>query len=186
MMAALLAACLSAASVSAFSDDYSAARAKIEQIESDRVPPGSRVAFTTAELNAYVQREAPAVTDGVRQPRLELWGQGTAYGTAMIDFAKLRASQGSPPGWLMSKLLSGEHPVAVTARIHSSGGQATVEVQRVEISGIGIDGATLDFLVQHFLLPLYPDAVVGRPFALAHHIQQVDVGRGSVTLLFGR
>jgi hypothetical protein len=170
MMAALLAACLSAASLPAFSDDYSAAKGKIEQIESDRVPPGSRVAFTDAELNAYVQHEAPSVTDGLRQPRLELRGQGLAYGTAMIDFAKLRASQGHPPSWLMSKLLSGEHPVAVTARIHSSGGQASVEVQRVEISGIVIDGATLDFLIQHFLLPLYPNAVVGRPFPLDHHI----------------
>jgi hypothetical protein len=176
---------LLAASAPAFADDYAAAQAKIDQIESERVPPGSRVRLTAAELNAYIQHEAPTVTDGVRQPRLELRGPGVAYGSAVVDFAKLRASQGHPPGWLMSTLLSGEHPVAVTARIHSGGGQATVDVERVEISGLAMNGATLDFLIQHFLLPLYPDAVVGRPFLLGHHIDQVDVEAGGVTVVVG-
>jgi hypothetical protein len=176
---------LVAASLPAFPDDYATAQAKIERIENERVPAGSRVPFTAGELNAYIQHEAPAVTDGVRQPRLELWGPGVAHGTALIDFAKLRSSQGSPPGWLISKLLGGEHPVAVTAHIRSNGGQATVDLERVDISGIAMDGATLDFLIQHFLLPLYPDAVVGRPFPLGHRIERIDVGAGGVTVLVG-
>ncbi len=182
----LMAAFCAAALLPASPDDYATAKAKIEQIENDRVAPGSRVTFTPAELNAYITHETPTVTDGVRNPRLELWGPGIAHGSALIDFAKLRASQGHPPGWLLSKLLEGEHPVAVTARIQSGGGQATVEVQKVEISGIAIDGATLDFLIQHFLLPLYPDAVVGRPFALGHGMERVDVQPGGVTVVFGR
>ncbi len=181
-----MAAFCAAALLPASPDDYATAKAKIEQIENDRVAPGSRVTFTPAELNAYITHETPTVTDGVRNPRLELWGPGIAHGSALIDFAKLRASQGHPPGWLLSKLLEGEHPVAVTARIQSGGGQATVEVQKVEISGIAIDGATLDFLIQHFLLPLYPDAVVGRPFVLGHGMERVDVQPGGVTVVFGR
>lgn len=177
-------ACLAAAVLSAAVDDYATAKAKMDRIESDRVPNGSHVTFSAAELNAYVQHEAPTITDGVNQPHLELWGQGVAHGTARIDFAKLRASQGHPPGWLVSKLLEGERPVAVTARIRSGGGQATVDVQRVEISGLAIDGTTLDFLIQHFLLPLYPDAEVGRPFALDHGIDRVDVEARGVTVFF--
>jgi hypothetical protein len=174
------------AALAASPAEYTTAKAKIEQIESDHVSAGSRVTFTVRELNSYIEQEAPMVTDGVRQPRLDLWGDGMAHGTAQIDFAKLRTSEGHPPGWLMSKLLGGERPVAVTARIRSGGGQATVDVQRVEISGITIDGATLDFLIHNFLLPLYPDAVVGKPFPLGHRIERVDVQNRGVTVTFAR
>ena len=59
------------------------------------------------------------------------------------DFGKLRRAQGHPPGWLMSKLLDGERPVRVTVRIRSANGQATVDVERVEISGLQIDPAVV-------------------------------------------
>ncbi len=104
----------------------------------------------------------------------------------MINFAELRRSQGNPPGWLMSRLLDGERPVTVTARIRSAAGQATVDVLSVQISGVTIDGRTLDFLIQHFLLPLYPDAAVGRPFELGERIEKLDVQPQGVTVLIGR
>ncbi|MBV8731044.1 MAG: hypothetical protein JO336_14655 [Acidobacteriia bacterium] len=180
-----LVASMAAASREPVSNDYSAAKEKIAQIESDRVPSGGRVVLTAAELNAYVQHEVLTVTDGVREPRIELLGGSVARGTALIDFAKVRAAQGHPPGWLLSKILEGERPVAVTARIRSGGGQATVDVERVEISGLAIDGDTLQFLIQHFLLPLYPNAVVGRPFALGHRMERLEVRPASVTVSFG-
>jgi hypothetical protein len=170
----------------AWADDYAGAQTKIQQIESDKLPRGSRIVFSAAELNAYVERQVPTVTAGVRQPRLELLAQGVARGSALVDFAKLRASEGHPPGWLLEKLLEGEHPVSVSARISSAGGQATVHVQQVEIGGVGVSGATLDFLIQHFLLPLYPDAVVDRPFALAHRIDRVEVETGRAIVVIGR
>jgi hypothetical protein len=82
--------------------------------------------------------------------------------------------------------LEGERPVSVTARIRSAGGRATVDVQRVEISGIAIDGRTLDFLVQNVLLPQYPNAVLGRPFELGHHIEKLDVQPAAVGVVIGR
>jgi hypothetical protein len=167
-------------------DAYASAKEKFERIESDRLPAGSRIELSAAELNAYVAHEAPMVTDGVRNPRLELAGDGLAHGTALIDFARVGRSQGHPPGWLLSRLLEGERPVSVSARIRSSGGQATVEVQRVEISGATIEGGALDFLIQHFLLALYPGAVVGHPFALGHRIERLDVRARSVTVVLGR
>jgi hypothetical protein len=170
----------------AWADDYASAQTKIQQIESDKLSHGSRIVFSAAELNAYVEHQVPTVTAGVRQPRLELLGQGVARGSALVDFAKLRTSEGHPPGWLLEKLLEGEHPVSVTARINSAGGQATVHVQQVEIGGVSVSGATLDFLIQHFLLPLYPDAVVDRPFALAHRIDRVEVETGRAIVVIGR
>ena len=61
-----------------------------------------------------------------------------------------------------------------------------MDVQNVQVSGLQIDGATLDFLVRNVLQPLYPDAVVGRPFALGHHIQSLDVKPGAVGVLIGK
>ncbi|HEY1240993.1 MAG TPA: hypothetical protein VGF16_10570 [Bryobacteraceae bacterium] len=166
--------------------DYQSVQRKFDLIEAGRLKPGSRVELTPSELNAYVEHQVPMVTGGVRQPRLTLLRPEVAEGTAVINFAELRRSQGNPPGWLMSRLLDGERPVSVTARIRSSAGQATVDVLSVQISGVTLDGKTLDFLIQHFLLPLYPDAAVGRPFDLGDRIEKLDVRPQGVTVLIGR
>jgi hypothetical protein len=162
-------------------DDYASARQKLDSIETGRVGPGSRVTITYPELNAWVAKEAPS---GVRNPRLTASARDVATGDALIDFGKLERSAGRQPGWLMSKLLDGERPVRVTARLRSSGGRATVDIQRVEISGLAIDGSTLDFLIQNFLIPMYPDAVIGRPFELGHGIDRLDVSPAAVAVLF--
>jgi hypothetical protein len=174
-----------AAALGAPLDNYTSAQEKLARIEGDQAPAGSHIELSTAELNAYVRNEAPKVTDGVRNPHLELVGDGLARGTAMIDFARVQRSQGNPPGWLMAKLLEGERPVSVSVRIRSSKGLATVEVERVEISGMSIEGAALDFLIQHFVLGLYPNAVVGRPFPIGHRVERLDVRPRGVTVVVG-
>jgi hypothetical protein len=174
---------LFAAALAASYDGYTSARQKLDQIETGTLRPGTRVTLTSQELDAFAAHEAPA---GVRNPHLVLPSPGIATGTALVDFGKVRRAQGKPPGWLMSKLLDGERPVSVTARVRSSGGQATVDVQQVSISGIQVDGQMLDFLIQNFLLPLYPDAAVGRPFVLPHRIERVDLAGGAVGVLIGR
>jgi hypothetical protein len=166
--------------------DYVSSKKKVDLIESGRLAPGTRVEFAPAELNAWAEHEVPEIVpQGVRNPHLNL-GQQRATGTALVDFGKLQRAQGSEPGWLMSKLLDGEHPVSVTARIQSSGGQATIDLEKVEISGMAIDGPALDFLIRNFLLPMYPNATVGRPFALGNRIEKLDVRPAAVGVLIGR
>jgi hypothetical protein len=162
--------------------DYRAAVDKFSLIEHDRLKPGSRVDLTARELNAYVQQNVP---DGVRNPRLEL-GSGTATGSALIDFAKIRRAQRKPPGLLLAYLLDGERPVTVNARIRSASGTATVDVQRVEISGITIQGRLLDFLIHNYLQPMFPDAKVGQPFTLGHHMERWDVQPSEVGVIIER
>jgi len=76
--------------------------------------------------------------------------------------------------------------VSVTARIQSGGGKATVSVERVEVGGLEIDGKALDFLIQNFLIPMYPEAAVGRPFELGHRIEKLDVQPSAVGVLIGK
>ena len=163
--------------------EYQSAQRKFELIENERLRPGSKVSLSQRELNAYAEEEVPKIVpQGVREPKLEL-GSGTATGSALVDFLKLRSAQGKPPGWLMRQMLQGEHPVTVTARIDSSNGRATVNVQSVDISGITIEGRMLDYLIQNYLLPYYPDAKVGQPFELSHHIDRLEIQPARVDVI---
>jgi hypothetical protein len=174
---------LPAALALAAASDYDSVKRKFDSIDGDRLKAGTRVELAARELNAYAEHEMPA---GVRNPQLQVTAPEIATGSALVDFGKLRRSLGYQPNWLMSKLLDGERPVSVTARIRSSGGQATVQVQSVQISGLRIDGATLDFLIHNVLLPLYPDAVVDRPFDLGHRIEKLDVQPRGVGVVIGK
>jgi len=173
---------LLASLLAAATGDSESAQRKFDLIESDSLAAGSRVVFSMAEIAAAAGRQLP---DGVRQPRIGITAEGAVSASASVDFGALRRSEGHPPGWLMSKLLDGEHPVSVTAHIWSGDGQARVDVDRVEIAGVEIDGATLDFLIRYVLLPLYPDAAVGRPFALSHRVERIETGPRAVTVVIG-
>jgi hypothetical protein len=167
--------------------DYLSAQRKFEQIGNGKVKPGSQVVIANRELNAWVQKEIPEVApDGLRNPEVRL-GLGRASGTALIDFLKLRRAAGSPePGWILRKLLSGEHEVTVTTRVDSGAGKATVNVEEVEISGIPVSGAALDYLIQNYLLPRYPDTKIGKPFELGHKIDRLDIRPEAVRVIMQR
>ena len=176
-VAAISVALFAAAGVASVSrTDYLSAKKKFQAIDKQAMKPGSRVAITGTELNAYVQAELPTVAPkGIRSPRVELEGDNTATGRALIDFVKLRSAGGKSPGWLFRKLFEGEREVAVTTQISSGGGKATVHLKRVEVSGIPIEGAALDFLVKNYLMPNYPNAKIGRPFALHKRVDRIEV-----------
>jgi hypothetical protein len=179
----LAVAALVTAALGAAYTDYASAKRKVDSIESNKLRAGTHVTLTYPELAAWAAHEAPA---GVRDPRIQVTEPGLATGSAQIDFGKIQRAQGAKPGWLMSKLLDGERPVSVTVRMRSGGGSATVDVQKVEISGIVIDGSTLDFLIRNILLPMYPNAAIGRPFQLGDRIERLDVLPAGVTVAIGR
>src|SRR5262249_23101287 len=168
------------------SSDYLSIKHKFDLIESEKLRPGSRLTLTSNELNAYVINEAAEFPGhSVRDPKLQL-GDGSASGSAMIDFLKLRQGTGKPPGWVMSKLLAGGRPVRGAARVRSGSGRAIVDVDRVEVSGVVIDGQMLDFLIQHYLIPQFPEAKVGQPFELAHHIDHLEIRPEAVGVVLQR
>ena len=159
--------------------DYLNAKHKFELIEKQQIKPGARVPLSASELNAYVAAELPQVAPaGIRNPSVELLGNNVASGRALINFLKIQNARGKPPTWIMRTLLDGEHDVAVTARVDSGGGKATVYLQRVEISGIPIEGGALDYLIRDYLLPNYPNAKINQPFDLKYRMDRVEVSPG--------
>ena len=151
---------------------------KIDLIQNGRAKPGSVVIFTAAELTAWGRaKAAEVVPEGFRQARVEL-DSGTATGYALVDFLKMRHAAGIGTNWLVAKLIEGEKPLKVVASIQSAHGRATVHLTRVELGGIAVSGAPLDFLIQTFFMPLYPDAKVDQPFELADGVDRIEVTPG--------
>jgi hypothetical protein len=60
-----------------------------------------------------------------------------------------------------------------------------VTVDRVEISGIAVQGAMLDWLIENYLIPQYPDAKIGKPFELDHNMDRIEVTRSDVRVVMG-
>ena len=164
-------------------DEQTAFR-KLGTIEAGAAAPGSRFAFTPAEVNAWFRAEGRArVPQGVRDLRVDL-GAERATGYATVDFLKIqKAATGQEPGWLMKNLFAGERPVVVTARFASRDGRARVDVERVEVSGIAIEGHTLEFVIEDYLRPTFPDVVVNEWFGLRFGIERFTVTRAGVTVV---
>ena len=154
-----------------------AVQRKIDLIQNSRARPGAVFSFSVSELNAWVRYKVPQVApEGVRRPRLEL-GDGTATAYALVDFVKVRHGQGQSTNWLIAKLIEGEKPVMVKARIESGHGRATVYLQRVEIGGLAVSGNTLDVMIRTFFLPLYPNAKIDEPFDLVGGLDRIEALR---------
>jgi hypothetical protein len=167
--------------------DYLSIKQKFQSIEKQKLSAGTRVALPSRELNAYVQAELPKVApEGIRNPTVELQAGNVAIGRATINFVKLQNAHGAPPNWLVSKLLNGEHQVVIITQLNSRNGYATVDVKRVEVDGLGMQGAALDFLIHNYLMPNYPDAKIGTPFKLDYRMERLEVAPGIAYVHIGQ
>jgi hypothetical protein len=154
---------------------YLSTQKKFDQIADGKLKRGTIVTLTPAELNAWARVKVPeTIPQGLRNPVLEL-GSGEATGSALVDFLKIRTGQGRETGWLMSKLIEGERPLKIWIRMTSAGGRATVFLTRVDLSNGTLSGRTLDFLIDNFFKPLYPDAKIGEPFELGYSMDRIEI-----------
>lgn len=162
--------------------DYESAEAKIQQVREEQVPRGKTVRLSVAEVNAYVRGKAEAeLGGGLKDINVQL-GYGAVTWRSLIDFTKLPELESLSSNWLLGRLLAGEKPVTVEARVVSGGGMATVEVDSVEISGTRFEGDTLGFLVDQLMRIIDPDIKAGEPYELDHNIERIDVRPDGVTV----
>lgn len=163
------------------------AHQKFARIERGDSPAGTRLDFSATELNAWIRDEARIYAPGaVRNIRLDLTPGGAA-GSALIDFLKLRqAATGEAPGWIMKNLFAGERQVTVSVRFASRNRRARVDVDRVEVSGVPIEGSALDFLIQTWLRPTFPDVKINEWFDLGFRVDRFTVQPGGASVFIGR
>jgi len=147
---------------------------KLNLIDSGRARRGSVIVFTPNEMNVWARSRVPQMYQGIRDPGIVL-GMGTATGSATIDFLKMRQGEGVATNPLIAKLIEGERPLKVSVQLESAAGRATAKLTRLEISGIAVTGAPLDFLVNQFFLKMFPDAKVNQPFDLRDNIDRIEL-----------
>ncbi len=153
---------------------FQRAESKLDRIQSGHARPGSVIVFTPAEMNAWARGRVPQMYQGIRDPHVQL-GAGAATGSAFVDLLKMRQGEGLATNSLIAKLIEGERPLKVSIQLESSQGRATARLTRLEISGIAVTGAPLDFLVNEFFLHLFPDAKVNKPFELHDNIERIEL-----------
>jgi hypothetical protein len=160
---------------------------KLNLIEAGRLRAGSRVEFASGELNGWLREQARRYFPGaLSNVRVEL-GNNTATGYADVDFVKLRqAATGEAPGWLMRNLFSGERAIEVQAHFVSARGGARVDIDTVRISGVPIEGRTLDFLIREYVRPTFPDLKVSEWFRLADRVDRVATTPAGAAVFIGR
>jgi hypothetical protein len=177
-------ACAAVAWAAAAPFPAQSAHSKFHALALGAYPRGSRVPISMREFNPYLATEIPSIIGpGVRNARVETESGNIARGTADIDFLKVRQAYGEKPNWLMSQLLAGERPVAITVRITSAHGKARVDVLKVAISGVVAEGRTLDFLIANFVVPTFPDVKVSQEFPLDYNIDHLEIRPGQVVVV---
>ena len=160
---------------------------KLNLLQHGHPPAGSRITITAAELRNWLRDDqAFWAAYGATNVRLTL-SSGRATAFADIDFLKARkATTGEDAGWLLRNLFSGRKPVSVTARFSSMDGRARVDVERVEVNGIPVEGPALDLLIQDFVKPNFPDARVSEWFRMDYRVDHFTVVTGGVTVHIGK
>ena len=123
------------------------AQKKLDAISDAKLKPGSVVALSPQEINAWLHEKAvKAFPEGLRNEHIDL-GPGTADGTALVDLMKIQKGK-STMNALIGRLIEGERPLKISIRVESSNGRATVFLTRVELSGVAMEGSILDFLIK--------------------------------------
>ncbi|MFN7918860.1 MAG: hypothetical protein U0Q16_02115 [Bryobacteraceae bacterium] len=163
--------------------DYATVRNKVVQIEEERLAPGANGSSRWPKRTLRRRRSAKAVGDGIRVPKVEL-GAGTATGSGWVDFIKVQTNRGQPPGMLAMLLLRGEKHVSVTVKLKAvKPGEAQVDIQSVEVAGVPVSGSLMQLLIDYYIVPRYPEVVIGKPFELRHKVDRIDISPRGVNVV---
>ena len=167
-------------------DDFSSIQRKMDDIVKEHLKPGARVFMSLAEMNAYLKAQADAIAPkAVHNTKVEL-AEGSGTASALVNFLELNKARGGASNWMMDKLLDGERLVKVTVHVRTDHGKARVDVDRVEVNGAVMQGAPLDFLIQRYVIPQFPNAKVDQWFPMDHHMDRIDIHPSGATVVIGK
>ena len=162
----------------------SAARklAKVREAAGQERSFGS-VRISEAEANSYLQYEMlPYFPPGVSRVRLK-FHPARPQGSLQVDFGKLKEAFGGSGNPLVDYFLQGVHTLGVEGTFTSSGGIARFALQTVTLDGVALPRMVVDFLIERYLKPSYPEVSIDRPFRLPFSIDKMSVEEGSVLLI---
>jgi hypothetical protein len=158
----------------------------VQQGATPRSPRGSRnTQVTDAEVNAYLKYAAGKdVPVGIVDPMLSALGNGRVGGRATVDLDVVRTQK--KRGWTDPLgYLTGRLPVTAAGTLTTQNGVGKFQLESAEISGVTIPKGLLQELLSYYSkTPQNPAGInMDDPFQLPAGIREIQVGRGSATIV---
>lgn len=151
----------------------------INQNAQKNPPDQTPTVMTEEEANDYLASGAVQFPVGVK--KVVLQGQeGVIDAVVNVDFDEIRAGQRSSNPLLA--IFSGRHDVRVIADAAGSGGQGKVHVRTVTMDGVDIPRIALEYFVQKYVTPKYPNVGLDSQFQLPARIDLATVGYHKLTV----
>jgi hypothetical protein len=142
-------------------------------------PDQTPTVLTEEEINDYFASGKVQLPQGVKKVKVE-GHSGVVNGFLNVDFDEIRAGQKSSNPLL--SIFTGRHDVQLEADAAASGGTGKVHVRRVSIDGIDVPRMALEFFVQKYLTPKYPNVGMDSEFKLPSRIDIATVGYHKLTV----
>ncbi len=167
---------------------WEAAQSAARKLEQVREAAGQGRSFgsvriSEVEANSYLQFEMlPYYPPGVSRVRLQFHPART-QGSLQADFGKLKAAFGGSGNPLIDYFLQGVHTLGADGTFTSSGGIARFALQTVTLDGVALPRMVVDFLIERYLKPSFPEVSIDRPFRLPFSIDKMSVEEGNVVLM---
>jgi len=143
-------------------------------------PDPKPIELTEAEANAYFNEGGVKLPKGVSQLHLTS-RPGVLDAHAKIDFEEIMQGRGSTNP--MFAMFSGKHDVEVVAQASGADGMGSIQVQSIQLDGSEVPRWALEFFVQHYITPKYPNVGMTTTFKLPLRIESAVVESGKVRLV---
>jgi hypothetical protein len=161
---------------------YVSMEKKVALLEAGPTGASQNVSLTQDELNAYFNEGGVQLPKGLSKVKLDL-NTGVVHATAEVNFDQLSEGRGGGGNPIFSALFSGTHDVEAEAQASGAGGQGTVTIQSVKLDGVQVPKSALEYLIQHYVKPKYPQAGMTSTFELPAKIDSATLEQGQVTLV---
>jgi hypothetical protein len=154
---------------------------RIEQNGKLAHPDPAPTVLTEREINAWFSSGEADLPAGVRHLQLQA-DPGIIYGTADVDFDQVTGGRYSGNPLLMS-LFSGVHQVTASAHAQGANGVGQVHIDSVALDGVPVPRMALEYFVDRYIHPKYPDLGIDSRFKLPNKINEAEVGSHQVTVV---
>jgi hypothetical protein len=135
--------------------------------------------MTEDEINDYLASGRVKLPLGVKKATLQ-GKSGVVNALVNVDFDEIRAGQRTSNPLLA--IFSGQHLVGVEADAAGNSGQGKVHVRNVSIDGVDVPRMALEFFVQKFITPKYPNVGLDSQFQMPDRIDLATVGYHKLTV----
>lgn len=143
-------------------------------------PDATPTVLTEEEVNDYLASGRVQLPQGVR--KVSLAGRsGVVDGFVTVDFDEISAGQRSSNPLL--SIFSGIHNVQVEGDASGNGRQGKVHIRNVAIDGIDVPRVALEYFVEKYITPKYPNVGLDSQFPLPDKIDTATVGYHKLTVI---